>query len=118
MLREESGEVGQFMYTVVKRVDRQAKQQVGVETGAVKASIKYSVRTAPGGFLGTVEATDPKSLMHHQGTDPHVIVPKKAKTLRFHSRGRIVYAKIVRHPGTKPNRFLTDSMENVINKLT
>jgi hypothetical protein len=53
-------------------------------------------------------------LMHHQGTRPHIIVPRRAQTLRFYSRGRIVYSKLVHHPGTKPNRYLTDNLRRVI----
>lgn len=39
------------------------------------------------------------------GTRPHVITPKNAKMLRFVVNGQVVYARMVHHPGTKPNRF-------------
>lgn len=34
------------------------------------------------------------------GTKPHVIRPRNAKTLRFKGRSGIVFAKVVHHPGT------------------
>lgn len=62
--------------------------------------------------------------MLDKGTKKHIIRPKKAKALRFQggkytpktrpgghyggpgtSSGGIVYAQVVKHPGTKPRRF-------------
>jgi hypothetical protein len=41
------------------------------------------------------------------GSKRHVIVPRKAKVLRFvSSGGGVVFAKRVNHPGTRPNNFL------------
>ena len=39
------------------------------------------------------------------GTRPHEIRPVTAKALRFNVGGRVVFAKKVNHPGTKPNPF-------------
>lgn len=114
VLRNPKGIVGTHMNSVGRKVTRLAKVQVGVDTGDLKRSISYKIRTAPGGFLVTVTASDSKALMHHQGTKPHIITPKKAKALRFQQHGKIVYARIVHHPGTKANRFLTDPMRTVV----
>ena len=38
------------------------------------------------------------------------ITPDTAEVLRFSSRGRIVYTRVVRHPGTKPNKYLADNL--------
>lgn len=37
------------------------------------------------------------------GTRPHVIVPVRARVLRFEVGGDVVYAARVNHPGTAPN---------------
>ena len=42
-----------------------------------------------------------------EGTRPHIITPKGAGyPLRFEVGGRVVFAYLVHHPGTKPNRFV------------
>lgn len=51
----------------------------------------------------------------HEGTPPHEIRPKAARALRFYSQraGGFVFARIVHHPGTKPNRYFTDVAKDV-----
>ena len=50
------------------------------------------------------------ALLHHEGSKPHMIKPDRAQVLRFTSRGRVMYAHSVMHPGTKPNRYLADNL--------
>lgn len=54
----------------------------------------------------------PIALFVHEGTKAHVIVPKVAHLLVFFSQraGKVIRAKRVNHPGTKPNRYLTDNL--------
>jgi hypothetical protein len=40
------------------------------------------------------------------GTGPHIIRPRKGKYLRFVVNGKVVFAKIVRHPGTAAQPYL------------
>lgn len=110
------GAPGHPVYNHFEKITNQvvmlAKAQVGVQTGALQSSISGSV--SPGrSVTSRVVASDSKAIMHHEGTKPHLIKPK-GKTLAFSNRGKIVYTRIVRHPGTKPNRFLTDSLRAVI----
>lgn len=49
----------------------------------------------------------------HDGTRPHTIRPRRAKALRFVVGGRVVYAKVVDHPGTKPRPFLDRALREV-----
>lgn len=44
------------------------------------------------------------------GTRPHLILPKAKKALRFVGRGGVVFAKKVRHPGTKINDFISRNL--------
>lgn len=49
----------------------------------------------------TAVATTPQAEWTDKGTDPHEIRPNAKKALRFRYRGRIVFAKVVNHPGNK-----------------
>ncbi len=40
-----------------------------------------------------------------EGTAPHEIRPKKAKALRFMIGNRVVFSRVVHHPGTKANPY-------------
>lgn len=114
MLKSPTGIVGKHMHSVGAKGTTLAKAQVGVETGALRRSISYEVKLVNGSLAAKITANDKKALMHHNGTKPHTIAARRKQTLRFHHRGRIVYAKVVKHPGTKPNRFLTDQLPKLV----
>lgn len=92
-----------------------AKIQVGKKTGHLSTSIGYTISSDARGVIGTIGSDDKIAYLHHEGTKAHVIIPRFKKTLRFVQHGKIVYAKIVHHPGTKPNRYLTDNLKKVVN---
>jgi hypothetical protein len=47
-----------------------------------------------------------------KGTRPHIIRPVNASVLAFEAAdGRMVFTSMVRHPGTKPNPFLQNTVE-------
>jgi hypothetical protein len=49
--------------------------------------------------------------MHHEGTKPHVITPNPPNTVLVFGKGsRVIHTKMVKHPGTKPNRYLSDQL--------
>jgi hypothetical protein len=108
------GDVGNFLRKRAVQLQGLAKRQVGVKTGALKKSINYRVVRDGKGLVATVGSNNRIALMHHNGTKPHFIQPRRAQVLRFYSHGRIVYSKLVFHPGTKPNRYLTDNLSRVI----
>lgn len=110
------GDVGNYLRKRAISLQVLAKRQVGVDTGALKKSISYRVVRDGKGLVATVGSNNRIALMHHNGTKPHFIRPRRAQTLRFYSHGRIVYSKLVFHPGTKPNKYLTDNLSRVIRK--
>lgn len=114
VLRGEGGLVHTEITKRTRRAHTFARAQVGKDTRALYRSISYRVSTGSGNVTGTVLANNKIALMHHNGTQPHIIMARKAQTLRFKSRGKIVYRKVVRHPGTRPNRYLTDSLRKVV----
>lgn len=106
--------VGRHLNTLGARVERLAKAQVGKKTHALQRSINHKLATKSGGLVVAIGSNNKIALLHHNGARPHIIAARRAKTLRFYSRGRIVYAKVVHHPGTKPNRYLTDNLAKAV----
>lgn len=64
---------------------------------------------------GHVVAIPKHAIFVHAGTKPHVILPKKpGGVLRFRTRtGVVVYARMVKHPGTAPNEFLWRALKRI-----
>lgn len=71
--------------------------------GATKASITTRRHHATGGDLeGHLIAGTKQALWVHEGTRPHIILPRKpGGWLRFRSKGKVVYARMVKHPGVR-----------------
>ena len=109
-LNSPTGPVGRYLYGRGLRVLIAARSQVGVSTGRLKASLHMEHSRRGPGQQVKIGSPLNYALVHHEGSRPHIIVPKRAETLRFSSRGRIVYTRVVRHPGTKPNKYLTDNL--------
>jgi hypothetical protein len=108
LLNDPFGPVGRYLFVRGRAIMAGAKSQVGVKTGRLKASIHMRQERAPFGQVLRVGSPLSYALMHHEGTRPHVITPNRAQFLRFTSGGRVIYTHAVRHPGTRPNRYLTD----------
>ena len=51
------------------------------------------------------------------GTRPHIIRPRRARVLRFEVRGKLIYARIVHHPGSRPIRFMEDALDRTLMEL-
>lgn len=76
-----------------------------------------SIRT-PGGLAIEIQAGTSYALDHHNGTPPHTITPVNKTVLRFVDRnGEVVFARRVRHSGTRPNRFLLDPLIREVTRL-
>jgi hypothetical protein len=94
----------------VQRVEAEARRRAPGSMGQ-GSNITVQIRRGPGGdFQGVINSRHPASLYVLGGTRPHVIRPVRARALRFTVGGQTVHAKIVMHPGTKPNRFLQEAL--------
>jgi HK97 gp10 family phage protein len=51
------------------------------------------------------------------GTAPHEIRPKTAKALRFTVGGKVVFARVVHHPGTRPAYYVAGAFEQWLSQL-
>lgn len=99
------------MARLQRRTATQARQDVPVRTGNLGRTIgEGQIRTVgPRTVEGSVHANAGYALYVHEGSRPHVIRPRNAQALRFEVGGRTVFARLVRHPGTKARPFLRNA---------
>lgn len=114
LLKESKGAVGSHLLTRGRLIVVAAKAQVGVKTGRLKQSIDITYQKMPQGPRVKIGSDVSYALLHHEGSRPHIIVAKPPKVLKFSKSGSTVYTKFVSHPGTKPNRYLSDHLKLVI----
>jgi len=113
-LKQRAGTVGRDLEARALRVMWAAKAQAGIKTGALRLSIHISHGREATGQSFKVGSPLMYALAHHEGTMPRVIVAKRGGTLKFTRQGGVIYTHAVRHPGTRPNRYLTDNLPLVL----
>lgn len=83
-----------------------------VDTGRLRNSILVT----SDGMTLTISIVDYAFYVEF-GTPPHIIKPKDKQSLKFKVGGKEVFAKIVRHPGTRPNPFIRNTIQNKMGKI-
>lgn len=83
-----------------------------VDTGRLRNSIRVDAR----GNVLTITMVDYAFYVEF-GTPPHIIKPKDKQSLKFKVGREEVFAKVVRHPGTRPNPFIRNTIRNKIPKI-
>lgn len=110
-VRDGGGPIMRELSRRATNVQSGAKRQVGKKSRRLERSIvKRQGVDARGPFVLVVSEGVEYGVMHHEGTDPHVITARNGKVLAWQSGGDWHYARSVQHPGTQPNRFLTDNL--------
>lgn len=111
MLRLPGGIVYRNMERRVRRVEAEARRLAPGSMGQ-GTNITSQIRSGPGGeFRGVINSRHPATLYVLYGTRPHRIEPRRpGGVLRFMVDGRVVYARYVNHPGTKPNNWLREAL--------
>jgi len=109
MLRLPGGLVYRNMERRVRRVEAEAIRRA---PGRMGRDIRAQIQRGPGGdFRGVINVRHPAALYVTGGTRPHQIRPRRpGGVLRFTVNGQVVYARLVNHPGTKPNDFLRQAL--------
>lgn len=80
------------------------------QTGNLRRSIFRRVESPARGVVGTDEKY---GAYVEFGTQPHTITPKHGKYLKFKTdSGKVVFARSVRHPGSKPYPFMEPAFRN------
>ncbi len=121
LLRGPDGAVSRFMMTRAEVVRRAAVIQCPKRTGKLSRSILKRSYEGEKGVNIVVGAYLPYAVFVHEGTKAHTIAAKNAPMLAFAwpsgpfgAKGMggtgLHFYKVVHHPGTKPNRFLSDNL--------
>ena len=99
------------------------KGQTPVRTGKLKSTTIFQIQGAPDTQILEIRqgARSPEGVFYgelvRRGTAPHVIVPRKAKALRFMIGGEVVFAKRVNHPGTKANPYHVRALSSARSRI-
>lgn len=105
------GPVGHDLSRRLRTLEFRARQSAGIKTGRLRADIETRKRTVVDGLQGEVGNWGTRyAAAHHEGAQPHVIVPRpenKLGRLVFTVNGRKVFATRVQHPGNRPNPYLS-----------
>lgn len=113
--QETTGSSGSVMRLVQRTVDEAeslAVQSAPVDKGGLRGShVKSPIISTGTQVIGGVEAQTDYAMFVHEGTRPHVIVPRRAKVLAWQSNSGVAFAKRVNHPGTKAQPWLAKSAE-------
>ena len=93
------------------------QQEAPVRTGRLRRSIQSTLKRGKDFVEAFIGPTVSYAVFVERGTKPHIIRPVYARYLRFEVAGRIVFAREVHHPGTRPNPFVRRTAEIVRQKL-
>jgi HK97 gp10 family phage protein len=98
--------------------DHRFTSRTGNLENSIKSDLLPDRKTA---VVGLDKKFAPYGNFVHDGTKPHNI-PKKPKPGKSRLRwvgsgGKFRFAKQVRHPGTKPDRFITKAADNLKNMI-
>lgn len=122
LLRGPQGPVVRRVLEDGELVKDEAKRRVGVSQpvpgerrkrphGQLRDTIVKRVVTQGDDVVVQVGSSDPIALLHHEGTPPHAIHGNPLLVFFWPRVGRVVAFPRVNHPGTKPNRYLTEALE-------
>lgn len=100
------GPNGPVAYNLRQRAKRTATRARQLAPGSMKRKITTSTAT---GHV-RVECSHPATMYVINGTRRHIIRPRHKQALKFKIGARTVFAKVVHHPGTKPNNFLLKAL--------
>lgn len=101
-------ELQQAMANSVSLVKREAQVKVPKKTRALYQSILGEVKNTP--LEGHITVNQPYGKYVEFGTKPHTIMPVAKKALANQKMG-IIFGKIVRHPGTRAQPFLSPALD-------
>lgn len=91
-------------------IQEEAKRLVPMKSGALRDSVRVSVRAVRGRVFATIRAGNSKAFYAHMvefGTAAHEERPQGAKSLFFAG----VFSDVVKHPGATPKPFMRPALD-------
>ena len=99
---------------VEEALRREAPVGQGPGGGRLRDSIRYEKRSGAGSIQLAYTASVPYAGYVLNGTGPHEIRPRRARVLAFQQGGQQRFARVVHHPGTRPNPFPTRAVRPLL----
>lgn len=96
-----------------RKIVNQATVDAPVDTGFLRGQHNMSVQTLRTRVKGTVVNRAKYAAAVHDGSGPHIIRARRKQALKFEIGGKVVLARSVRHPGTRPNPWLVNAAERI-----
>ena len=103
--RRLAGLIREKAYEIAPRRAGRLRKSIGVR----RTRVGYEV------VMGGSEA--PYASFVEFGTRPHLIRARRARALRFQLSGEVVYARYVRHPGSKPKLILARAVSEALREM-
>lgn len=113
-LTARTGVVGKDLYKRGLRLQMLAKQSAPKRSGLLAASIRVNYKRGAANPSVIVGSSLPYAYWVHEGTRPHLIRVKRNRQMRFVVRGRVIYAEVVNHPGSRADKFLSRHLRTVV----
>lgn len=121
LLRGADGPVYRHVIEKAELVKREAMRTAPVSTpqpgarrsrapGTLRDSIVKRVVTSGSSFSVQVGTSDPVGLWVHEGTPAHLIQGNPLLVFYWPKAGKVVALRRVNHPGTRPHRWLVESL--------
>lgn len=95
---------------LLAEIRRRAPVSQTTTGGRLRDSISLSRRYSGQGLEARITSTVPYAKFVQSGTSAHIIEPRNALALHWSSKGGDSFARIVLHPGTRPNPFVQQAI--------
>lgn len=102
---------GRAYRKLAERTERVADIAAAEAPGRMGEFVSWDIEDGPRGLQGVIICDHHAVLFVLNGTRPHLIRPRRKKgVLRFEVGGDVVFTRLVRHPGTRPNNFMARAL--------
>jgi HK97 gp10 family phage protein len=118
-LRETAQESGvtthQVLIQSANQILAEMEAKVPVKTGALRRSL--GIRVGTDRVTIGPDASIPYAGFVEHGTGPHEIRPRNKKVLKFTVHGKVVFARVVHHPGTQAQPYVRPAFQAWVDSL-